>query len=319
MVRHVDGRTARRGRRRTAVGRRAGVVGNVPATRAILDDSATNVGNTTCGGTNDDNNVWGEGKLNVLAAYELAQGQQFTSTPAPVIRAIDPVVGGAMVVDPAPVWDPEATFTYQWRRDGKMISGATSFLYLTQPADLDARLTVTVVGSADGYLPTAVTSEPSEPIGIGDLASSEPTISPTAKVGTTLYAKSGEWTSGTTFTYQWFADGAPISGATAFTFVPTSTHRGKQLTVTITGERAGYVSETRTSPAVTVDYGVFSMPTPRISGSPTRAPPSRRSHHRPRRRAPPPPTSGRSTARTSPVRRARRSGSRRRTWAASSP
>ncbi|PUB28024.1 subtilase family protein [Promicromonospora sp. AC04] len=242
------------------------LIGNVPATRAILDDSATNVGNTTCGGTNDDNNVWGEGKLNVLAAYELAQGQQFTSTPAPVIDVLEATVDGLLAVGTDPVWDPAATFTYQWRRDGQMISGANRFAYEPQPADLGARLTVTVVGSADGYLPTAVTSEPSEPIAIGNLASSDPTISPTAKVGTTLYAKSGEWTSGTTFTYQWFANGAPISGATAFTFVPTSTHRGKQLTVTITGKRAGYVSETRTSPAVTVDYGVFSMAAPRISG-----------------------------------------------------
>ncbi|WP_369370150.1 S8 family serine peptidase [Promicromonospora sp. Populi] len=242
------------------------LIGNVPATRAILDDSAADVNNTSCGGNADDNNVWGEGKLDVLAAYRTAQGQQFTSKPAPVIQALDPVVGGAMVVDPAPVWDPEATFTYQWRRDGKMISGATSFLYLTQPADLDAELTVTVVGSADGYIPTAVTSEPSEPIGPGDLASSEPTISPAAQVGTTLYAKSGAWTSGTTFTYQWLAGGAPISGATGFTFVPTSLQRGKQLTVTLTGSRAGYSPESRTSPAVPVDYGTFAMAAPRISG-----------------------------------------------------
>ncbi len=242
------------------------LVGDVPQTRAILDDSATNVGNTTCGGTNDDNNVWGEGKLDVLAAYELAQGQQFTSTPAPVINVHEAQVGGFLAVGTDPVWDPVATFTYQWRRDGQMISGADKFFYRPQPADLGAQITVTVVGSADGYLPTAVTSEPTAPIAVGDLASSDPTISPTAKVGTTLYAKSGEWTSGTTFTYEWFANGAPISGATAFTFVPTSTHRGKQLTVTITGKRAGYNTESRTSPAVTVAYGTFSMAAPRISG-----------------------------------------------------
>ncbi|MFD7310854.1 S8 family serine peptidase [Promicromonospora sp. NPDC059942] len=242
------------------------LVGNVPATRALLDGSAKDVNDTSCGGNADDNNVWGEGKLDVLAAYQAAQGQTFAATPAPVIHAIEPSVGGALVVDPDPVWDPVADFTYQWRRDGAMISGANKFLYQPQPADMGARITVTVVGSAEGYLPTAVTSEPTEPIGIGDLSSTAPTISPTAKVGTTLYAKSGTWTSGTTFTYQWFANGTAISGATGFTFVPTSTHRGKQLTVTLSGKRAGYTPESRTSPAVTVGYGAFVMAAPRISG-----------------------------------------------------
>jgi len=99
------------------------------------------------------------------------------------------------------------------------------------------------------------------------MTASDPTISPTAKVGTTLYARSGTWTSGTRFTYEWLANGTPISGATSFTFVPTSSHRGKQLTVTITGKRPGYVSETRTSPAVTVGYGTFSARYPRIIGN----------------------------------------------------
>src|SRR5690606_18142228 len=48
------------------------LLGNVPATRAILDASAHDVRDTSCGGTTDDNNVWGEGRLDVLAAYELA-------------------------------------------------------------------------------------------------------------------------------------------------------------------------------------------------------------------------------------------------------
>ncbi|WP_454860453.1 S8 family serine peptidase [Promicromonospora soli] len=245
------------------------LVGDVPRTRAILDGSARDVNDTSCGGTADDNNVWGEGKLDVVAAYELAQSQQFTSTPAPVITVHAAEVGGALSVQTDPVWDPEATFTYQWRRDGKMISGADKFLYRPQPADLGARITVTVVGSADGYLPTAVTSEPTGPIAAGAMKTSTPTISPTARVGEKLYARSGEWTSGTTFTYQWLANGTPISGATAFTLVPTSAHRGKQLTVTITGKRAGYVSEARTSPAVTVGYGAFSTRYPRIIGNTT--------------------------------------------------
>ncbi|RSM49994.1 peptidase [Actinoplanes sp. ATCC 53533] len=44
------------------------LIGNVAGTRALLDDSAVDVQDGTCGGTTDDNRVWGEGKLDILAA-----------------------------------------------------------------------------------------------------------------------------------------------------------------------------------------------------------------------------------------------------------
>ncbi|MFE7505153.1 S8 family serine peptidase [Promicromonospora sp. NPDC057488] len=67
-----------------------GLVGDVPATRAILDASAHDENDTSCGGTADDNNVWGEGRLDVLAAYRLTQDEEeFEATPAPVISGDD--------------------------------------------------------------------------------------------------------------------------------------------------------------------------------------------------------------------------------------
>jgi subtilisin family serine protease len=243
------------------------LVGDVVRTRAVLDGSARDVNDTSCGGTADDNNVWGEGKLDVLAAYELARKQTFVSTPAPELEGV-PVVGGALIVEPLPVWDPVATFTYQWRRDGAMISGATNAAYSPVGRDAGTRLTVTVVGTADGYLPTAVTSEPSAVIEPGAIKATSPTISGTVRVGSTLRALSGSWTSGTRFSYQWKANGAAIFGATGFTFTPRASDRGKQLTVTITGSRKGYVGATRTSSAKTVGYGVYSQARPRLIGSP---------------------------------------------------
>ena len=241
------------------------LVGDVTATRAILDGSARDVRDTSCGGTTDDNNVWGEGKLDVLAAYRLATKLAFDAAPEPVVSGPEAKVGVQLTAT-VPAWSPAATFTYQWRRDGAKILGATGSTYTPRGADGDARLSVTVLGTATGRTPTARTSAETAVIAPTAITASNPTISPAATVGTTLYAKSGTWTSGTTFTYQWLADGAPISGARSFTFVPTSLQRGKQLTVTITGKRPGYVSETRTSPGVTVGYGTFSMGVPRISG-----------------------------------------------------
>ncbi|PSL00359.1 subtilisin family serine protease [Haloactinopolyspora alba] len=48
------------------------LVGDVDRTRALLDDSARDKDDTTCGGTADDNQVWGEGMLDVEALVAAA-------------------------------------------------------------------------------------------------------------------------------------------------------------------------------------------------------------------------------------------------------
>lgn len=48
------------------------LVGDIEGTQALLDETALDVDDTTCGGTADDNNVWGEGRLDALALIEAA-------------------------------------------------------------------------------------------------------------------------------------------------------------------------------------------------------------------------------------------------------
>ncbi|MFD2082197.1 carboxypeptidase regulatory-like domain-containing protein [Actinopolymorpha cephalotaxi] len=48
------------------------LVGDVAATRAVLNESATDVDDESCGGTPGNNNVWGEGKVDALAAVTAA-------------------------------------------------------------------------------------------------------------------------------------------------------------------------------------------------------------------------------------------------------
>ncbi|MEV4350612.1 S8 family serine peptidase [Actinoplanes sp. NPDC049596] len=43
------------------------LVGDIAGTKALLDDTATDTGSAQCGGTTDDNNVFGEGRLDALA------------------------------------------------------------------------------------------------------------------------------------------------------------------------------------------------------------------------------------------------------------
>ncbi|WP_275007016.1 S8 family serine peptidase [Promicromonospora iranensis] len=248
------------------------LVGNVQATRAILDGSAEDMSNTSCGGTADDNNVWGEGRLDVLAAYDLAQAQAFDTTTVPTISGDEYLVGEPLTAT-VEAWSPAATFTYHWRRTdpangtSEMIPDATRATYTPQAADLGANLTVTVVGSADGRTPTSTTSTATPVIAPGRPTASVPTISGKVRVGSTLRALAGSWTSGTGFSYQWYANGTAVRGATGFSFTPTSAQRGKRLTVRIVGTRAGYTTVSRTSGAsAAVASGAFSQSAPAISG-----------------------------------------------------
>ncbi|MDL9979026.1 MSCRAMM family protein [Microbacterium sp. ASV49] len=77
--------------------------------------------------------------------------------------------------------------------------------------------------------------------------SSQPKITGPVRVGSVVSAQPRGWTAGTTFTYQWYADGAPIGGATAASFAITPDLVDKQLTVLVTGSKAGYQSVARSS------------------------------------------------------------------------
>ena len=80
------------------------LVGDIKATRALLDDSAVDVANSQCGGSTDDNNVYGEGRLDALAlvteaptadAGTLAGKVTDAATGAPIASATVTLTGGA--------------------------------------------------------------------------------------------------------------------------------------------------------------------------------------------------------------------------------
>ncbi|MFI6254581.1 carboxypeptidase regulatory-like domain-containing protein [Micromonospora zamorensis] len=69
------------------------LIGDLPGTRKVLDDTAVDVPDTTCGGTADDNAVWGEGRLDVYAALGRAPRGGF-GTVTGTVRS-----GGAVLRD----------------------------------------------------------------------------------------------------------------------------------------------------------------------------------------------------------------------------
>ncbi|MFF2387522.1 carboxypeptidase regulatory-like domain-containing protein, partial [Agromyces sp. NPDC058104] len=123
--------------------------------------------------------------------------------------------------------------------------GATASTFKLTSAQAGKAITVAVKGALSGYATVSKTSAATAKVA----TTATPTISGTVKVGSTLTAKPGTWTTGTTFTYQWYAAGTAITGATGSTFTPTTTHKGKTITVKVTGALSGYPTIAKTSAA----------------------------------------------------------------------
>jgi hypothetical protein len=87
-----------------------------------------------------------------------------------------------------------------------------------------------------------------------------PAISGTAAQGQTLAASTGGWTGypGPSFAYQWKADAVNISGATASTYLLTSSEVGKVITVAVTATN-GSGSASATSSATSAVTGVVTL------------------------------------------------------------
>ncbi len=166
-------------------------------------------------------------------------------------------------------WMPGTVFTYQWRVAGTPVAGATGWGFAVRPADAGKTVTVAVTGSLAGYSDITVTSAPTATVAKGTFTGPIPAIAGTPKVGLTLTAKPGTWSSGTALTYQWYASGVAVRGATKTTFIPSSVHAGKTISVKVTASRAGYTTILRVSKvtAKVAKATVFSPAPPTISGT----------------------------------------------------
>lgn len=148
---------------------------------------------------------------------------------------------GSTVTAVEGTWDSGTTFTYRWRVDGNAISGATGRTYVVPGAYFGRDLSVSVTGSKPGFRSATHTSSSAE-VQIGTLTSVTPTISGTVKVGRTLTAIRGVWTSGTSFKYRWYSNGVAISGATSKTYTISKYRKGKQISVRVTGYKTGFTT-----------------------------------------------------------------------------
>ena len=199
---------------------------------------------------------------------------RFDSDEVPVITGTTQV-GETLTVDLSRIsdpWGPSNVWTpsYQWiRTDGTTdteIDGADDSTYTLTADDRGYRIKVRVRLSAvyRRSHETNIVWRSSEPTAVvtragqtNSPASGQPTISGTAHVGETLTADTSgisddDGLKNATFSYQWLADDADISGATGSTYTLVAADAGKAIKVRVTFTDDTGNKETRSSAAMTI-------------------------------------------------------------------
>jgi len=191
------------------------------------------------------------------------------ATPNPTISGT-PKVATTLTAVPG-TWDAGVTLTYAWFVDGDVVAGATGSTYAVRTIDEGYSIKVIVTGTKAGYVTVAAPSAASALVTPGSLVKTpQPTITGTkTAVGATLVAVAGSWDSSTALTYQWYANGKVITGATKFWYTPTAAELGKTLQVAVTGTKAHFhsVSKASVSTAKIVAGKLTKTGTPSISGT----------------------------------------------------
>jgi len=166
----------------------------------------------------------------------------------PVSPSADPTITGTAKVGQTLTagtagWATGTSFAYQWKRDGAVIDGATASTYTPVAADLGEALSVKVTGTRSGYVAVSRTSAQTLPVAKGRLGEPPvPRIKGSAHVGQKLKVVPGAWQPGVTLTYQWYAGGEAISGATGRKLRLRQAYRGLRVYVKVTGSKPGYRS-----------------------------------------------------------------------------
>jgi len=238
------------------------------ATDASYTPTAPTVGLTVTVAVTGAKDGYADLTKNSAPSAVIAPGD-LSSTPTPTISGT-PKVATTLTAVPG-IWDAGVTLTYAWFVDGDVVAGATGSTYAVRTIDEGYSIKVIVTGTKAGYVTVAAPSAASALVTPGSLVKTpQPTITGTkTAVGATLVAVAGSWDSSTALTYQWYANGKVITGATKFWYTPTAAELGKTLQVAVTGTKTHFhsVSKASASTAKIVAGKLTKTGTPSISGT----------------------------------------------------
>lgn len=178
---------------------------------------------------------------------------QVVATPTAPSNTVAPAVTGTAVTGQTltcttGTWTgyPAPTFTYQWKRNGTAITGATNSTYVLVTADegTAVKCTVTATNASGAVNADSNTVNPTS--GAGGTAPSNtvaPTLTGTAVTGNLLTCSAGTWT-GTptpTFSYSWKKDGTAL-GVFTNTYTLASSDAGHVILCSVTATNAAGIS-----------------------------------------------------------------------------
>lgn len=222
-------------------------------------------------------------KLAVTVTGSLAGTDPVSATSEPTARiaagtlaGVVPTISGTAAIGSTltaatGTWTPApVTLTYQWRREGSPIAGATGRTYAVGPADGGAKLSVSVTGAKPGYATLTQTSTATATVTkLAFTATPLPRITGAAKVGSTLTVVPGSWTPAPDrFNYVWKRNGVAIVASSGATYTLVGADAGKSITVTVTGVKLGFADATRTSQATgKIAAGAMVATTPTVTGT----------------------------------------------------
>ncbi|TFD62809.1 hypothetical protein E3T39_02470 [Cryobacterium suzukii] len=205
--------------------------------------------------------------LSPFVVGEPLRAPSLAPAPTPSVTGT-PQVGFQLTAVPGR-WGPGTVdLSYQWKRNGAAIVGATGLKFQLSGADAGESVSVSVTGTKAGYSATTRSSTPVL-IAIGVLDETPvPEIVGTTTVGKTLGLSTGAWRPAPVdLAVQWSRNGAPVVAATTSTYELTAADLGGTITVTVTGTKVGYGAISTTSAAtVPVEPGKLIGPIPSISG-----------------------------------------------------
>ncbi|MEV4550424.1 S8 family serine peptidase [Nonomuraea wenchangensis] len=147
--------------------------GDVANTRPLLDSTAVDVNDTSCGGTAADNNVWGEGRLDAYAAVNAAPRGETGDLSGTVTSGGAPLAGATVTVSGAVTrtvtTGADGAYTIPRLLEGDYELTAAKFGYDTatarvtiaagQSATADLAMTQKAGGTVSGTVSTAGTPE----------------------------------------------------------------------------------------------------------------------------------------------------------------
>jgi len=206
----------------------------------------------------------------------VATFDRYISAPSAVTVQGNLTVGSQLSLATTGSWEAGTSVSYEWYGSSGEMGGAIGTgPTLTLTADhlgmtitgvatgtkagaagvtIDARANGTVksapVTTPPGTTPPVTTPPATTPPAAatpGKLTAPKPKVTGQAKVGKTLAAKAGSWTSGTKLTYHWSANGKRIKGADGAKLKLTKALKGKKISVEVTGTKAGYTTVTKES------------------------------------------------------------------------